>query len=230
MKKARPLALVGAGPAEGFSLVRRPGILMRLGPVKSSSYRLASRIANALRHGFAVRECDDLDEAGVILLCAPDTQLSEIVDELAASGRPWRGRTVIVCGSGSGSEVLAPLAQQGAAVGSVCQVGELTPPRYLAEGDRPALREVRGLFTGDGSRLIEINKGMKRECMSVFANLPLMLPSLIDDSIRRLAGAGLDKQTAAPIIERLLMSSVRGCFKGSRRTKRIGTNALAARS
>ncbi|HBY58586.1 MAG TPA: hypothetical protein DEH78_02110 [Solibacterales bacterium] len=217
MRTQRPVALVGSGPAELFNIVRRASVLRRLGPVKSTSLRLASRMANTLRHGHAVREYEELADAGTTLLCMPEEQLAQTVAELAEAEISWRSRVVILCGGPPGSEALAPLARLGASVASLCEIPDLTPARFLAEGDRAALRESKRLFCGDGARLLEIEKGAKTACIAGFALLASRFPPLIDEVIRQLAAAGLSRSQAAPIVERMLVAGVRGYFRGGRR-------------
>src|SRR5258708_39497996 len=97
MKKAKSVALTGAGKLTDSPLSRFYWLSDRLGPVKSSSYRLASRIANYLRAGHPVKTVEEFQDSDLILLCVPKRILSHIVDELASSEIDFHGKALVLC-------------------------------------------------------------------------------------------------------------------------------------
>jgi len=64
--------LIGTGNLTDSPLTRFWSLPERLGPVKSSSYRLASRIANMLRAGHPVKDYADFESCILILVCVPE--------------------------------------------------------------------------------------------------------------------------------------------------------------
>ncbi len=56
MKKAQSVGLIGTGSLTDSPLTRFWWLSERLGPVKSASYRVASRIANMLQAGHPVKD------------------------------------------------------------------------------------------------------------------------------------------------------------------------------
>ena len=56
MKRAQSVGLIGTGSLTDSPLTRFWWLSERLGPVKSASYRVASRIANMLQAGHPVKD------------------------------------------------------------------------------------------------------------------------------------------------------------------------------
>ena len=90
MKKAKPVALIEEGNLSASPLARFRWPSETLGPVKASSFRLASRIANRLQAGHPVKDYREFDACDLILICVPDDAL---------------GRSA--CGAESGRDPLA---------------------------------------------------------------------------------------------------------------------------
>ncbi len=73
MKKHLQLGLIAEGNSTNSAVLRLPKIADELGPVKSVTLRVARRLSNFLRAGYAVSEYKDLDAARVVLLRVPDS-------------------------------------------------------------------------------------------------------------------------------------------------------------
>src|SRR5271169_6501517 len=96
MKKAQSVGLIGRGNLTDSPLTRFGWLSERLGPVKSDSYRVASRIVNMLRAGHPVKDYAEFDACILILVCVPDEAVSRVVSEMLSSGVSWRGKAVIL--------------------------------------------------------------------------------------------------------------------------------------
>src|SRR5260370_13061866 len=79
MKKAKSVALIGAGKLSGSPVSEFWRLSDRLGPVKAPSFRLASRIANRLRAGHPVRDYAEFDSCRLILVSVPHAILPAVV-------------------------------------------------------------------------------------------------------------------------------------------------------
>jgi predicted short-subunit dehydrogenase-like oxidoreductase (DUF2520 family) len=152
-----PFALFGAGAVAKSFLTRLPWLPTRLGPVGAPSFRLASRIVNAMRAGHAVRDLVKFQPCRVVLICVPDEVLPETVSTLANAGLKWPGKIVFLCNSREDSRVLNPLRELGAAAASVAPV-EGPLPRYIVEGDRPAVREAKHLVRDLRGHAVELDR------------------------------------------------------------------------
>ena len=67
MKKAQSVGLIGTGSLTDSPLTRFWWLSERLGPVKSASYRVASRIANMLQAGRPVKDYAEFETCELIL-------------------------------------------------------------------------------------------------------------------------------------------------------------------
>ena len=86
MKKPPPVALICAGKLTDGPLMRFRGLPEQLGPVMSTSLRLASRVVNTLRAGNPASGYDAFADSNVILLSVHDAAAPDFVWELAESG------------------------------------------------------------------------------------------------------------------------------------------------
>ena len=68
MKKAQLVGLIAAGNLTGAPLTRFWWLAERLGPVKSGSYRVASRIVNMLRAGHPVKDYAEFETCDLVLI------------------------------------------------------------------------------------------------------------------------------------------------------------------
>src|ERR1700749_2670795 len=97
MKKAQSVGLIGTGSLTDTPLTRFWWLSERLGPVKSASYRVASRIANMLRAGHPVKDYAEFETCSLILIAVPDESVAHVVQEMLSSGIVWRGKSVVLC-------------------------------------------------------------------------------------------------------------------------------------
>jgi hypothetical protein len=106
--------ILGAG-AVSKSLVGRLPIDMRnLGPVAAASFRVASRIANTLRAGYAARSANELNAAAVVLVHSRPDQACLLLEMLEGAEIEWDGKAVIFCDCDDAPEVRARLRARGA--------------------------------------------------------------------------------------------------------------------
>ena len=245
-----PVAIVGAG-AVGTTLARR---LVAVGtPVRAVLSRTAAS-ARALsdRVGAPVgtNEWTALPaEVRMVVLCVPDDAVADVARTLAGLDHPW-SETVVAHTSGvHTAEVLAPLAEQGAAPLSfhpLQTVPPNTPPEALVdivigvEGPPPAVAAGTALAQTLGARPLVLSAAQKARyhCAAALASNGLvalmgvvqeLLAGVGDDSVRAVdAVAPLVDQTwenlktAAP--ERVLTGPV---ARGDRDTVVAHLDALA---
>src|ERR1700683_4971748 len=119
MKKAKSVGLIGAGSLTDSPLTRFWGLSERLGPVKSASYRVASRIANMLQAGHPVKDYAEFESCVLILVCVPEETVPKTVSEMLSAGISWKGKAVFLCSTWLDSGDLRELAARGASVGSI---------------------------------------------------------------------------------------------------------------
>lgn len=217
MKRARSVALLAAGRLSRSFTGRLAGLQEHLGPVKGPSYRLASRLVNSIHAGFPVQDYQELGEFRLLLVSVPQAQLRGALEELAASGIDWRGRSVALCDEVLDSGELNELAARLAHTASLWPVEALGERCYAAEGDRAAVREVRKLVEGGRGRLLEIRQGSKALYLAAMAFAGSLMTPLAAASLDCLRAAGLTASAANGVIESTASRSVRGFLKAGRK-------------
>ncbi|MBV6431762.1 MAG: hypothetical protein IANPNBLG_01895 [Bryobacteraceae bacterium] len=217
MKRLAPIALLAAGKVRDSFLRRAPVVKERLGPVRSSSYRLASRISNILGAGFPVEHLDAFASCGVILISSPEHSICGAIEELAEAELDWKTKTVLLCNSACDSEALRRLGEAGAATGSITPVDGPDGRLYVAEGDRKAIAQARILVAAHGVKVIPMDHGRKSLYLAgVNFATGLALP-LLAASVETLRATGVEQNDAVVIAERLFQRTLRAYVKGGRR-------------
>jgi predicted short-subunit dehydrogenase-like oxidoreductase (DUF2520 family) len=194
------LGLVGAGSVASSPFARLPLFLARLGPVKSPSLRVASRIANTLHSGTPALTYEALARCRVIFIICPDTQVASLVEEMAACEMSWKSKSVVVCDTWLDSSVLAPLAGLGAYTASVCTMDPLS--RYcLLEGERVAVREARRIVDAGTGRSLVVKRGAKPLIHAALTLCESLLFPLLDGADECLKLAGVPRPLADSFLE-----------------------------
>lgn len=215
MKRSR-IGLVGAGSLSRSFLARLPALHERLGPVVAPSYRLASRLVNALRAGRAVERYDELEEAHLVLVAVPDATLPQIVEGLTYGLEDWSGRVVLLCDSREDCAVLRELAERGAATASLTPVQGLKD-RYIVEGDRRAVREARLLVQNGAAQVWEMPCGRKPVFLAALTFAGGLLLPAADAAARCLRATGLPAPAYSSLAEQLLDRTLRAYLHGGRK-------------
>ena len=152
--------LIAAGAVNSSFIGRLPGKARALGPVVGVSYRVASRIANALRAGVAAKSADELNEVRMILFHSNPVQHSTLIAMLKAAEIDWPGKSLLFCDSEmAGAE---HFSKAGASVARLrnCAI----PGRMVLEGSQPAVAAGHRLARELHTKAIEIGDG----CVAAF--------------------------------------------------------------
>ena len=217
MKPAKPVALIASGNQTDSPMARLLRLSGRLGPIKSPSYRVASRIANIIRGGHPVKYYADLEECHLILVSVPDADIPKLVTELASSEINWPGKAIVLCSTWLGSDEMEELSARGAAVGSISPIPGFEESRYLVEGDRMAIRESRRLLEESGRRIIDIEGRLKPLYLASLTCTGSLLFGLLLAAAESLRHAGITSAFSAMMLEKQLGRSLRGYLKAGRK-------------
>ena len=161
MKKAQSVGLIATGSLTDSPLTRFWWLPERLGPVKSASYRVASRIANMLQAGHPVKDYAEFESCALILVCVPEETLQQVVSEMVSAAISWRGKAVVLCSTWLDSGELRELSAHGASVGSISPIPGFDDQRYLVEGDPLAIRQAKSLVEYRERRAVAIERPLK---------------------------------------------------------------------
>jgi predicted short-subunit dehydrogenase-like oxidoreductase (DUF2520 family) len=219
MKKQLQLGLVVEGKTDDSAVLRLSGILERLGPVKSGTIRVARRVSNFLRAGYAVDRLDDLQAARTILLHVPEPAVARTVEALCASGIVLDGVSFILCESWLASDVLEPLARRGASVATLVEVAAANRNWFVTEGDAVATRQIRRIIEHNGAaRAFELRPGAKSlyfaaELLATALPTPLFLAA--EDALR---AGGISGNPLHTLLREIGEKAFRDLLKGARVT------------
>jgi predicted short-subunit dehydrogenase-like oxidoreductase (DUF2520 family) len=216
MSKPLRFGLIAEGDSRFSHILRLPNIAEDLGPVKSSSLAIASKLSNFIRAGYAVSEYDDLQAARVVLVRVPDATLPRIIDDLYAAGLVLSNYSFVLCESWLTTEALRPLRQRGAAVATVVNVPSDQRKWFLMEGDQLAVRQLRQFIDKTGARALEIRTGTKHLYFAAeLLATALAMPTLIA-SQQALRGTGLATHNLKTISEEMIQEMFRGFLRGAK--------------
>jgi predicted short-subunit dehydrogenase-like oxidoreductase (DUF2520 family) len=217
MQKQQPVALVGAGKVTQSFIGRLTDLADHLGPVKSFSYRVASRIVNSIRAGRPVCDYAEIEHCRLILVCVPDELIATAVADMIAAPLDWNGKAVVLCESWQDSGVLEPLAARGAVTASLNAVPGFYDRLFVTEGDGLALRDIKRLITPRSARIMRLRPSAKPVYMAglAVAAYSANLAAAGSDCLR---AAGLPVAVSRPIIHALAADAVRSFVKAGRRS------------
>jgi hypothetical protein len=217
MKKVQSVGLIGTGNLTDAPLTRFWWLSERLGPVKSASYRVASRIANMLQAGHPVKDYAEFESCVLILVCVPDETISRVVSEMVSAGISWRGKAVVLCSTWLDSVELHELSVQGASVGSISPIPGFDDERYLVEGDPLAIRLSKSLVEYRERRAVAIERTLKPFFLAALTCTGTLLFALLHVASESLHHAQIPPGLSAILLERQIIRTLRSFIKGGRR-------------
>ncbi len=222
MKKAPSVGLIGTGNLTDSPLTRFWWLSERLGPVKSASYRVASRIANMLQAGHPVKDYAEFEACVLILVCVPEETVSQVVSEMVSSGISWAGKAVVLCSTWLDSGDLRELSALGASVGSISPIPGFPiqgsdDERYLVEGDPLAIRQSKRLVEYRERRAVAIERPLKPFYLAALTCTGTLLFALLRVALESLQHAAVPPGLSATLVERQIHRTLRSFLKGGRR-------------
>jgi predicted short-subunit dehydrogenase-like oxidoreductase (DUF2520 family) len=222
MKKAQLVGLIGTGSLTDSPLTRFWWLSERLGPVKSASYRVASRIANMLQAGHPVKDYAEFECCDLILLCVPEETVPQVVSEMLSAGISWRGKAVVLSSAWLDSSDLRELSAQGASVGSISPIPGFpiqgsSDERYLVEGDPLAIRQAKNLVEYREQRAVAIERSLKPFYLATLTCTSTLLFALLRAAFESLQLATVPPGLSATLLDRQINRTLRSFIMGGRR-------------
>ena len=213
MRRTRPVALLAAGSVTKSLLLRNASVAAVIGPVKSTSLRVASRLVNALRAGHAVDTFEEFEECRLILAVAPPELLESLLADLrAASGLRLANKCLVTAGaeaSGEPTRVAIRAARVREAPG-------FDGRWFVADGNREAAVELRRVL-GRSARFTILPPGAEPAWDAAHTLMNrgfLALMSAADDCLR---AAALPPADADALIDRALGRTGRAWTRAKRK-------------
>jgi len=214
MRKLRQAALLASGNAAASPVVRALAAANAIGPVASTSFRVASRIANAMRAGRAVPSVEAFEDSHLMLISVPAKATASAVAQLVAAPFEWKHRTVIL--EGDDGACLAPLHQLGAITGVIAAMPGSGGRLFLLEGERPAVRELRPLL-GRTAKLVLIPPGARARFDAGLTLAGHALFPLLAAADAAFVTAGLSRRLTDPVLEKTVQRALRAWTSARRK-------------
>ncbi len=216
MKKQVQLGLVVEGNSATSSVLQLPKLNEELGPIKSAAFRVARRLSNMLRAGYAVADYEELQAARLILLRVPDSVVPRIVSELCASELVFKGLSFVLCESWLNASALEPLRLRGASVATLLGFPSTHAQWFAVEGQLPAVRQTRRFLENNEARTAEIRPDTKElyfaaELLATALPMPLLLAAQ-----QALRASGLSGHHLSAVLEEMVHKLFRDFLKGAR--------------
>jgi predicted short-subunit dehydrogenase-like oxidoreductase (DUF2520 family) len=198
--------VLGAGAVRTSLIGRLPKRACAIGPVCSTSYRVASRIANSVGAGYPVRSAAELRVVRAVLVSMPPEHLEGAVALLRNAAIDWRGKALIFCDCAPDPESRREFGEKGASTAVAREFGT----RLIAEGeDRAALRAVQGLARELGLKPVEISKGAGGMFGAAVLLGSAAITPLIDRAAELLRAAGIRDGEASRMAASLFAQTAR---------------------
>ncbi len=218
MKKRLPLGLVVEGSSKASAILRLPTVGAELGPVKSAAIRVARRLSNFLKAGYAVAEYEELQAARLILLHVPDSAVPRLVEELCQTELVFKDMSFVLCESWLSSSVLSPLASRGATVATVVPVPSSREKWFVVEGQLSAVRQIRRFMERNDARTFEIRPGTKQLYFAAtLLTTALPLP-LFFNAQQALRASGISGKQLYGLLDEMAKDMFRSFVNGARVT------------
>jgi hypothetical protein len=193
-----------------------PGLSQELGPVASSSMRVAARIANSLHSGFAVNDLTGFDSIPFILVCAPGGALNRVMTLFETANLQWDRTTILLIDSGGFSPEFHQYTTRGASVASLSPIEGLTDS-FVVEGARAALREARRIVKQLRGQAVDVRFDQLSDFDAARTMASSLFTPLIDSCVESLQTAGLDRIRAAKFADALFARTLRSYMHAGRR-------------
>lgn len=192
MRKTTPHGAVISGRLADSILVRLPVLSQNLGPVASSSKRLASRYANTLRAGWAAGDWAELSQTRLIYLQVPRPQLNSTLAKLIQAIGRWDRRLLVLLDDDLDCGVLDAAACAGAVVASLAHIQIGQSDVAVVEGSGSAVPILRRTLARGGVKVLQLSKGDKAVYSAALNLGRLISCALTDTVVRSLRKAGID--------------------------------------
>jgi hypothetical protein len=198
--------VIGAGALSKSLIGHLPRKAREIGPVAGVSYRVASRMANALRAGYGVRGAEELNGVPVILFHAPDGQMRQIAGLLEGAKLEWKDKALIFCDCEVPVSILDRFRALGAATAEARQFG--ITGTIMVEGTAPALGRALRIASELKLRAIEIEPGTSDIFAATVTLATAGLTPLVNRAAKLLRRCGLRDKAAVSVATALFERTI----------------------
>jgi hypothetical protein len=198
--------VVGAGALSKSLIGQLPRKARQIGPVVGVSYRVASRMANALRAGRPAREPEELNAVPVVLFHAPEAQVRLIAELLEQAKIEWKDKALIFCDCEAPGAVVELFRARGASTAVARQFG--IAGTIMVEGNNPALGRALRLAEQLKLRAVEITPGTSDLFAATLTLSTAALTPLLNRAADLLRAMGLRDKAAVSMATALFARTI----------------------
>ena len=218
MRKQFPVGLVVEGNSTGSAILRLPKLVNELGPVKSAAMRVARRVSNLMRAGYAVEDYEELQAARLILLRVPDAAVPRIVDELCASELVLKELCFVLCESWLEIDILEPLRARGACVATTIAVPSTSRDWFAIEGQVTAVRQLKRFLERNEAWAVELRPGSKSLFFAAELLVTALPVPLFITAQQALRASGISGNRLSALLNQVAQEMFRSSIRGGRAT------------
>lgn len=216
MKKQLQLGLVIEGNSTESAVLCLPKLAEELGPVKSTVLRVARRVSNMLKAGYAVADYEELQAASLILLRMPDSSVPRIVNELCSSELIVKDLSFVLCESWLPVDALSALTDRGAGVATLVKLPTQQGSWFAVDGQAKAVRQIRQFLERNEVRSNELLPDSKHllfasEMLATALPMPLLVTAQ-----QALRASGVSGKLLSALLEEMTQKAVQDFLKGAR--------------
>ncbi|HVY92455.1 MAG TPA: hypothetical protein VHA14_06900 [Bryobacteraceae bacterium] len=198
--------VIAAGALSKSLIGQLPRKAREIGPVAGVSYRVASRMANALRAGYAARNPEELNGVPVILFHAPAAQMRQVAKLLEGAPIEWKDKSLIFCDCEVPIPILERFRALGAATAEARQFG--MTGSIMVEGTAPALGRALRIASQLKLRAIEIEPGASDVFAATVTLATAALTPLVNRAAAMLRRSGLRDKAAVGVATALFERTI----------------------
>jgi hypothetical protein len=205
---------LGAGAVSGSLIGKLPSKGSEIGPVCAVSFRVASRIANALRAGYAARSADELNDVQAVLFHSPPEQAQGLLAVLEGAAIEWKGKALVFCDCSAPDDFRQRMQGRAASIAAVREFG--IPGRMIVEVEKgrdsmsaAALRTVHRIVRQMHVKTAEIPSASSALFDAAVVLGSAAITPLIDHAAALLRDAGIRDTDAAQIASALFEHTAR---------------------
>jgi predicted short-subunit dehydrogenase-like oxidoreductase (DUF2520 family) len=232
------VAIIGAGRMGGALAIALSRRGYEVAAIASRSPKSARALAAKLGSGTHVFALAKLPETDLVLLTTPDDQIAAVAEKLAKVRAVKTAKPVVLHTSGSlSSEVLAPLAAIGCAIGSMHPLASVSTPEigvkrfrgayFCIEGERRAQQTARAIVALLKGRAFSIDTKFKPLYHTAAVMTSGHTTALFSVAVELLAKCGLSHAKAQAVLFPLLLGTAENLRKQSPAEALTGTFARA---
>ncbi len=216
MKKQLQLGLVAEGNSTESAVLSLPRLVEELGPIKSTVLRVARRLSNMLKAGYAVADYEELQAASLILLRVPDLSVPRVVEELCSAELVFKDLSFVLCESWLPLHALSALANKGAATATLFNLPTSKRDWFIVEGEAKAVRQARQFLERNEARCSEVLADSKHllfasEILATALPIPLLVSAQ-----QALRASGVSGRLLAGMMTEMAEKMLQDFQKGAR--------------